>query len=541
MQAFGVQTEGSLKGQGKVICYDRGYKYLKSALLRWGFEVLSTEQRSKDFPFVYECDPKQLGGRRLVSKKGAAYAQTATRIEQHGQRKVHMLAMAWRCNGQVTLIETSIPELVAHPNQFTVVTKSRGKSVLEQARRANADESDTSSDSDGESTDDFDEQENPDDPDDEKHFFPGIQVVPPQFSSDDDDDEVTPDARGQRKRVAAEQPPAPDDDFRSRVTALHARVRAEHATTSPSKVDKHIATLEGLCERYEGDGWLENIASDMGTVTALTTAQTTPAWFAMRVGVFTSSVSHAIMNKTLPLLRCSDDGQVACSARIIGAFIDKALDEKVALDDFEYKTDDELDGLKRKALGLYIDQLNVARIQMGLGRITKSKAGEKKKETIARVKTDQREMQTKRDNDADGADLKAHIQTSLIKTWFMKRVDDKKCPSLTIGRNNEQYILDFVGRFLYTHSKRWMMLDQREVGLVENKDKKYICTSTDAVAWLADLEDADGDVYMVPCEFKTVTTTETIGQAKKVRSIAGKFSHCAANSKGTHVSLLFVT
>ena len=532
MQAFGAQTESSLQGKGKLICYDRGYKHLKSAILQWGFDVLSTEQRTKDFPFAYDVDSKKLDGRKLVGKKGAPHAQTAVRMEQHGNRKVRMLAMAWRNNGQVTLMETSLPELVANPAHFTAVTKSRDQAVLEQTRLANGGEPNESSDTEGSSTDiDSDEDEmDQDDPDSELHFFPGIEVVPAEHSTDD---EELAEPASQRARVPDLQQPLPPDTFHAHILSLHARVRAEHAN-KPAKVQKHIAALDHLCSVYTAIQWQENLTAEMDTVIQLTVVQATPAWFAMRVGVFTSSVAHSVMSKTLPLLHCTDNKVIAASARVVADFVEKALDAALDMDDFVYKTDEELEPKKVtvEILDSHIDVLNIARVQMALAKI--KKAG-KKQEKIDRVKAAQLEMQTKQAKQENGDDRKAHIQTCLIKTWFMKRVDDKKCASLTIGRNNEKYIQQYVGIFLYRYSQRYMVLDQKELGLVERRDRPYICTSTDALIWLADLDNVEGDACIVAAEFKTVTTTDTIGQAKRVRLDVGKFMHCTGRSKGTYV------
>ncbi len=397
------------------------------------------------------------------------------------------------------------------PNQWTLKTKLSNKMISQHARAANTSVlSDTEEDNDIQGDDeDVDTDEDVDVDDD---VFPGYEAA----AENDDvqfDVDFTDPAGGEVLHV---------DEFDQKIATLLRLV-----TKSGINNTSHCRRLNLLSTRFNST-WDNVWRQGLSTITELTGAQGNPAWFILRVGVFTSSASYAIMHSCLPTLLVHPSEDVRTAATNMSEFIDKAPESKDHdAEGFTCLSPDQVDDMKVEDLKAYAARMNVAR---NLLHLTKVKTSRKKAELADALKEAAIEMA---DSIIDEGLTTTAVHEKLIKSWFLKRVNEKKCPSLTIGRNNEPHILQHMTQFLYQMSKRYMLVDMLQPGLVERKDKIHICTSTDSLVLVCDLDVANSAILVVPVELKTVTTADTIAKARAVRQRVGAFVHCSARAPGT--------
>ena len=185
----------------------------------------------------------------------------------------------------------------------------------------------------------------------------------------------------------------------------------------------------------------------------------------------------------------------------------------------------DLDQMSGADLKGVIDDLNGRRRLEGAKKLTKSGK-------VNDLKTRILEAQT-----AQPLSLEENIFNILIRSWYLKKLDDKKCPALTIGKNNEPYVFEHLQQSLYSTSERYLIVDQRELGLSERRDCPGMSTSVDGVSVAIDFKSENPeDLLTLLHEIKTVTTADSITKARAVRARAGIFSEHAWNSPGTFAS-----
>ena len=266
-------------------------------------------------------------------------------------------------------------------------------------------------------------------------------------------------------------------------------------------------------------------------VTQLTTAQANAVWFLFRLGVFTSSTTLEMLHICLDDLIRDADPQRSSAATLVAEYlnhIERKQETPLQFDETKLtpSTIDDMTGAELKQLCAYLHK--------GRQRHDRIKTSGRVVEVQERVKEDlKRTTPLKLIPDTPDA----RRNGTLISTWFMRKLDEKKIPALSAGRYNEPFIDMNIKNFLYKHSqKRLLILEQKEVGLVEQNENPVCCTSADGLALFTNMQSDSIDVEMMTLEYKTVTELNTINNAKKTCRLLGKLVTCC---KSTDAGIYF--